>query len=115
MTLPPPTFAANTAAADRNSGRADPFGLADRVEQRVDPVGAVDVGVARCAVQDGGARGDADVGVAGGLGEVIGLGLDDHARGALVLDDAPDEVGCAETKNRLPSVVMEPPSNSSIV
>ena len=65
-------------------GRADALRLADGVEQRVDAVGAVDVGRARRAVQDVRARRDADVGVAGRLGEVVGLGLDDHARGRAV-------------------------------
>ena len=34
----------------------------------------------------------ADVGVAGRLGVVVGLGLDDQARAALVHDDAADQV-----------------------
>ena len=77
--------------ADQDGG-ADLAVLADRVEQRVDAVGAVDVGLARVAEEHRGPRGQPDVGVAGRLGVVVGLGLDDHARAAAVLDDAADQV-----------------------
>ena len=67
--------------------------LADGVQQRVDAVGAVDVGDARAARTAARcARVSPDVGVAGGLGVVVGLGLDDHARGVAVAHDAADEV-----------------------
>ena len=61
--------------------RAHALGLTDRVHQRVDAVGAVHVGRAR-AVRSStrGARRQADVRVARRLGEVVRLGLDDHAR-----------------------------------
>ena len=54
--------------------------LAHGVQQRVDAVGAVHVGDARRPEQRRGARRQPDVGVAGGLAVVVGLGLDDHAR-----------------------------------
>ena len=60
--------------------RADPLRLADRVDERVDAVGAVDVGRAGRAEEHVRARRQPDVGVAGGLGLVVGLGLHDHAR-----------------------------------
>ena len=66
--------------------------LADRVQQRVDAVGAVDVRPARRAEEDVRARRDADVGVAGRLGVVVGLGLDDHARRRAVAHDAAEHV-----------------------
>ena len=72
--------------------RADALVLADRVEERVDAVGAVDVGARRRAEEDVRARGQADVGVAGGLGLVVGLGLDDRAGAAVMAHDAADEV-----------------------
>ena len=65
--------------ADQHRG-ADALVLADGVEERVDAVGAVDVGARRRAEQDVRAGGEADVRVAGGLGLVVGLGLDDRAR-----------------------------------
>ena len=71
--------------------RADALVLADRVEERVDAVGAVDVGAPRRAEEDVRARRQADVGVAGGLGLVVGLGLDDRAGAAVVAHDAADE------------------------
>ena len=65
--------------ADQHGG-ADALALAHGVEQRVDPVGAVDVGRARRRRRASrSARVRPDVGVAGRLGVVVGLGLDDHA------------------------------------
>ena len=78
--------------------RADALRLADGVEQRVDAVGAVDVGAPRRPEQDVGARRHADVGVAGRLGVVVGLGLHDHARGVAVADDAAEQVASATSR-----------------
>ena len=64
--------------ADQHRG-AHAHRLADGIEQRVDAVGAVDVGDAGRAEEGLGARRDADERVAGRLGVVVGLGLDDHA------------------------------------
>ena len=66
-------------------------GLADGVQQRVDAVGAVDVRAPRGAEEGRRSRGEPHVGVTGGLAVVVGLGLDDHPRDALVLDDAADQ------------------------
>ena len=74
--------------------RADALRLADRVDERVDAVGAVDVGAPRRAEEDVRAPRQADVGVAGGLGLVVGLGLDDRAGAAVVAHDAADERPC---------------------
>ncbi len=59
-------------------GGADARRLADGVEHRVDAVGAVHVRPARRAEQRLGPRRQADERVAGRLGVVVGLGLDDH-------------------------------------
>lgn len=64
----------------------------DGVEQTVDPVGEVDVGVARRAEQDAGALGQPDVGVAGGIVGLVALGLDDDAAAAFVKKRATDQV-----------------------
>ena len=72
--------------------RPHPLGLADGVEQRVDAVGAVHVGAPGRAEQRRRAPGDPDVGVAGGLGLVVGLGLDDHAGRLAVAQHAADEI-----------------------
>ena len=77
--------------ADQHRG-ADALRLADGVEERVDPVGAVHVGAAGRAEQRRRARREADERVAGRLAVVVGLRLDDHAAGAGVRDDAADEV-----------------------
>ncbi len=66
--------------------------LAHGVEQSVDPVRAVHVGHTRLAEQRVGARGEADVGVAGRLGLVVALGLDDSPGRRAVAQDAADEV-----------------------
>ena len=71
---------------------ADALLLADRVEQGVDAVGAVDVGARRRPEEDVRAARQPDVGVTGGLGLVVGLGLDDRARGLAVAQHAADEV-----------------------
>ncbi len=60
---------------------ADPFRLADRVEQCVHTVRAVHVRKPRLAEQHPGACRQTRVGVARGLTLVVGLGLDDAARG----------------------------------
>ena len=88
-------------------GRADALRLADRVDERVDAVGAVDVGGAGRAEEDVRARGHADVGVAGRLGLVVGLGLDDHARRAPVRQRAADEVAA---RPRRPAGRRTPPA-----
>ena len=75
-------------------GRADVLRLADRVQQSVDPVGAVDVGGAGRAVQDRSARRQPHVGVAGRLAVVVGLGFDDPAGAALERDDAAEQGRC---------------------
>ncbi len=72
-------------------GGAHPGLLADGVQQRVDAVGAVDVGAAGSAEQRAGAGGEPDVRVARGLALVVGLGLDDHPGGRAVLHDAADQ------------------------
>ena len=77
--------------ADQHGG-AHALRLADGVEHRVDAVGAVDVGAPGRPEQGRGARRQADVRVAGRLGLVVGLGLDDHAGGVAVANDAADEV-----------------------
>ena len=59
--------------------RPHPLGLGHRVQQRVHAVGEVDVGAPRRAEQRGGPRRQPHERVAGRLGLVVGLGLDDHA------------------------------------
>jgi len=76
---------------DQDSGRLS-FRFGDRIEQAVDPVGEVDVGVARRAEEDLGALGEADVGVAGGVVGLVALGLDDDATAAFVEQGAADQV-----------------------
>lgn len=56
----------------------------DGVEQAVDTVGEVDVGVAGRAEEDPGALGQPDVGVTGGVVGLVALGLDDRAADAFV-------------------------------
>ncbi len=68
------------------------FGFGDGVEQAVDPVGEVDVGVAGRAEEDPGALGKTDVGVAGGVVGLVALGLDDDAAAASVEEGAADQV-----------------------
>jgi hypothetical protein len=87
----PPHPAQRLQRADQHRG-AHALLLADRVQQRVDAVGAVDVGAAGAAEQRAGARGEPDVGVAGRLVLVVGLCLDDHAGGGAVFDDAADQI-----------------------
>ena len=72
--------------------RPDPVLLAHGVQERVDAVGEVDVGPARRAVEHLCARRHAGVGMAGRLGEVVGLGLDDAAADALVTQVAADHL-----------------------
>ena len=71
--------------------RPHALGLGHGVEQRVDPVRAVHVGAPRRPEQRRRALGETDVGVAGGLGLVVGLGLDDHARRVAVPHDAAEQ------------------------
>ena len=59
----------------------------------MDAIRAVDVGGAGRPEQDRGARGEPHVGVAGGLGLVVGLGLHDAPRAAAVAQDAAHHVG----------------------
>ena len=79
------------SSARISTAAPDALGLADRVEQRVDAVGAVHVGAARRPEQRRRARGQADERVAGGLGLVVGLGLDDHAGRVAVRDHAAEQ------------------------
>jgi hypothetical protein len=69
-----------------------PFRFGDRVEQAVDPVGEVDVGVARRAEENLGALGEADVGMAGRVVGLVALGLDDDPAAAFVEQRAADQV-----------------------
>lgn len=64
----------------------------DRVQQAVDSVAEVDVGVAGRPEEDAGALGQADVGVAGGVVGVVALGLDDDAAAAFIKEGAADQV-----------------------
>jgi hypothetical protein len=68
------------------------LGFGDGVQQAVDPVGEVDVGVAGWAEEDPGALGQADVGVAGRVVGLVALGLDDDAPAAFVEESAADQV-----------------------
>jgi hypothetical protein len=64
----------------------------DRVEQAVDAVGEVDVGVAGRAEQDPRPLGEADIGVTGGVVRLVALGLDDGAAATRVEERAADQV-----------------------
>ena len=77
--------------ADQNR-RAHALLLADRVQQRMDAVGAVHVGVAGRTEQHARARGQPGVRVAGRLRLVVGLRLDYPPGGAAVREHAADEV-----------------------
>ena len=72
-------------------GRSDTLRLADGVQEGVKAVGEVDVRASGWAEQRARARGQSDVGVARRLDLVVGLGLDDHASGLAVADDAADQ------------------------
>jgi hypothetical protein len=76
------------------------LGFGDGVQQAVDSIGEVDVGVAGRPEEDSGALGQAYVGVAGGIVGVIALGLDDDAAAAFVEKGAADQV---------PSNIMDRP------
>ena len=67
--------------------------LADEVEAPVDPVGAVDVRVARRAEHDGVPRRPAAEGVAGRVGRIVGLDLDDRAADPVDEQRDADQVG----------------------
>ena len=77
--------------ADQHGG-TDALRLADRVQQRVDAVGAVHIGTAGRAEQRPRPQRETGERVAGRLAVVISLRLDDHAARAGVRDDAADEV-----------------------
>jgi hypothetical protein len=79
------------------------LGFGDRVEEAMDPVGEVDVGVAGRAEEDPRALGQADVGVAGWVVGLIALGLDDDAAAALVEERAADEV----TRNSVDRAIVK--------
>jgi hypothetical protein len=68
------------------------FGFGYRVEEAVNSVGEVDVGVAGRAEEDSGALGQADVGVAGGVVGLVALGLDDNPTATLVEERAADQI-----------------------
>lgn len=68
------------------------LGFSDRVEQAVDAVGEVDVGVTGWAEEDAGALGEADVGMAGRVVGLVALGLDDDTADAFVEQRAADQV-----------------------
>ena len=80
----------------------------DRVEQAVDAVGEVDVGVAGRAEQDPGALGEADVGVAGRIVGLVALGLDDGAADALVEQGAADQIAGDLVNRAIVKVALEP-------
>jgi hypothetical protein len=69
-----------------------PLGFGDRVEEAVDPVGEVDVGITGGSEEDAGALGQADVGVTGGVVGLVALGLDDDAAAAFVEERASDQL-----------------------
>ncbi len=69
----------------------DPLGLANRVQQRVDAIGAIDVRAARRPEERRGTRGEPDESVTGGLAVVVGLRLHDHTGRTVVFDDAADQ------------------------
>jgi hypothetical protein len=69
-----------------------PLRFRDGVEEAVDPVGEVDVGVAGRPEEDPRPRGQADVGVTGRIVGLVALGLDDDAAAAFVEERAADEV-----------------------
>jgi len=77
--------------SNQDGGRL-PLRFRHHVQQAVDPVGEVDVGVAWGAEEDPGALGQADVGVARGVVGLIALGLDDGAAAAFVEEGAADQV-----------------------
>ncbi len=56
----------------------------------MDAVGEVNVGAAGWAEEGLGARGEADVGVTGGVVALVALGLDDGAAGAIEEEAAAD-------------------------
>jgi hypothetical protein len=58
----------------------------------VNPIGEVDVGVARRAEEDFGALGQTDIGVAGRVVGLVALGLDDDAAAAFVEQRAANQV-----------------------
>jgi hypothetical protein len=64
----------------------------DRVEEAVNSVGEVDVGVPGGAKEDAGPLGQADVGVAGRVVGLVALGLDDRAAAPLVEERAADQL-----------------------
>ncbi|MDX6634201.1 MAG: hypothetical protein QOF06_404 [Solirubrobacterales bacterium] len=68
------------------------LGFGDGIEEAVDSVGEIDVGVAGRAEEDSGALGQADVGVAGGVVGLVALGLDDDAPAPLVEESAADQL-----------------------
>ena len=74
---------------DRSSG---PVGLADGIEEAVDPVGEVDVGASRRAEDGRRPLGQPDVGVAGRVVALVALGLDDHPAGGADAKLATDQI-----------------------
>lgn len=80
----------------------------DRVEQAVDAVGEVDVGVARRAEQDPGAVGEPDVGVAGRVVGLVALGLDDSAADPFEKQRAADQVAGDRVDRAVEKVALEP-------
>lgn len=83
------------------------LGFGDGVQQAVDPVGEVDVGVARRPEEDLGALGQADVGVAGGIVGLVALGLDDDAAAAFVEQRAADQVAGDRVNGTVEKVALE--------
>ena len=93
--------------------RADVLGLRHRVQQRVHPVGEVDVGAPRRAEQRARAIGDPRVGVAGRLVHVVALGLDDSPSGAAMTHGAADQVARDVVDRAAVEVALEPQGSAS--
>jgi hypothetical protein len=83
------------------------LGFGDGVEEAVDPVGEVDVGVAGRAEEDPGPLGEADIGVAGRIVGLVALGLDDGAAAAPVEERAADQVAGDRVDRAVEEVALE--------
>ncbi len=79
----------------------------------MDPVGEVDVGVARRAEEDLGALGKTDVGMAGRVVGLVALGLDDDAAAAFVEQRAADQVAGDVVDRAVEKVALQTISGSA--